>query len=80
MAMKKFLLLTILGCSLLSSKAQRFSEKSEASETWVTAQFNKLTPEERIAQLMIIRAHSNLGEAHVKEVCLLYTSPSPRDS
>ncbi len=73
MAMKKFLLLTILGCSLLSSKAQRFSEKSEASETWVTAQFNKLTPEERIAQLMIIRAHSNLGEAHVKEVTDLVT-------
>ena len=46
--MKKFLLITILGCSLFSSKAQRFSEKSEASETWVNAQFNKLTPEERI--------------------------------
>ncbi|MBU6262289.1 MAG: serine hydrolase [Bacteroidetes bacterium] len=66
--MKKFLLLTILGCSILSSQAQRFSEKSEASEAWVNAQFNKLTPEERIAQLMIVRAHSNLGEAHVKEV------------
>jgi beta-glucosidase-like glycosyl hydrolase/CubicO group peptidase (beta-lactamase class C family) len=66
--MKKFLLITVLGCSLLSSQAQRFSEKSEASEVWVNAQFNKLTPEERIAQLMIVRAHSNLGEAHVKEV------------
>jgi beta-glucosidase-like glycosyl hydrolase/CubicO group peptidase (beta-lactamase class C family) len=71
--MKKFLLLTILGCSILSSQAQRFSEKSEASEAWVNAQFNKLTPEERIAQLMIVRAHSNLGEAHVKEVTDLVT-------
>lgn len=66
--MKKILLITLLGCTILSSKAQRFSEKSEASEAWVNAQFNKLTPEERIAQLMIVRAHSNLGEAHVKEV------------
>jgi beta-glucosidase-like glycosyl hydrolase/CubicO group peptidase (beta-lactamase class C family) len=71
--MKKFLLLIILGCSLLSSQAQSFSEKSEASEVWVNAQFNKLTPEERIAQLMIVRAHSNLGEAHVKEVTDLVT-------
>lgn len=71
--MKKFLLITILGCSLFTSKAQRFSEKSEASEAWVNAQFNKLTPEERIAQLMIVRAHSNLGEAHVKEVTDLVT-------
>ena len=71
--MKKFLLITILGCSIFSSKAQRFSEKSEASEAWVNAQFNKLTPEERIAQLMIVRAHSNLGEAHVKEVTDLVT-------
>jgi beta-N-acetylhexosaminidase len=71
--MKKFLLITILGCSLFTSKAQRFSEKSDASEAWVNAQFNKLTPEERIAQLMIVRAHSNLGEAHVKEVTDLVT-------
>ena len=71
--MKKFLLIVIVGCSILSSKAQRFSEKSEASEAWVNAQFNKLTPEERIAQLMIVRAHSNLGEAHVKEVTELVT-------
>jgi len=71
--MKKFLLITILGCALFTSKAQRFSEKSEASEAWVNAQFNKLTPEERIAQLMIVRAHSNLGEAHVKEVSDLVT-------
>lgn len=71
--MKKILLITILGCALFTSKAQRFSEKSEASEAWVNAQFNKLTPEERIAQLMIVRAHSNLGEAHVKEVTDLVT-------
>ena len=72
-AMKKFLLLIIVACSLVSAKAQRFSEKSEMSEAWVNAQFNKLTPEERIAQLMIVRAHSNLGEAHIKEVTDLVT-------
>ena len=72
-AMKKFLLLIVVACSLSSAQAQRFSEKSEASEAWVNAQFNKLTPEERIAQLMIVRAHSNLGEAHIKEVTDLIT-------
>ena len=71
--MKKFLLLIIVACSLRSAQAQRFSEKSEMSEAWVNAQFNKLTPEERIAQLMIVRAHSNLGEAHIKEVTDLVT-------
>ena len=72
-AMKKFLLLIIVACSLRSAQAQRFSEKSEMSEAWVNAQFNKLSPEERIAQLMIVRAHSNLGEAHIKEVTDLVT-------
>jgi beta-glucosidase-like glycosyl hydrolase/CubicO group peptidase (beta-lactamase class C family) len=72
-AMKKFLLLIIVACSLRSAQAQRFSEKSEMSEAWVNAQFNKLSQEERIAQLMIVRAHSNLGEAHIKEVTDLVT-------
>ena len=30
--------------------------------------FNSLTPEQRIAQLMVIRAHSNLGPDHVTKV------------
>jgi beta-glucosidase-like glycosyl hydrolase/CubicO group peptidase (beta-lactamase class C family) len=38
------------------------------AQQWVDSVFNSLTKEQRIAQLMIIRAHSNLGQKHVDEV------------
>jgi beta-N-acetylhexosaminidase len=37
-------------------------------DQWVDSVFNSLTPEQRIAQLMVIRAHSNLGSDHVAKV------------
>lgn len=37
-------------------------------DQWVDSVFNSLTPEQRIAQLMVIRAHSNLGPNHVAKV------------
>src|SRR6188768_3481045 len=37
-------------------------------DKWVDSVFNSLTPEQRIAQLMIIRAHSNLGPDHIAKV------------
>ncbi len=38
---------------------------------WVDSVFKSLTPAQRIAQLMIIRAHSNKGPEHVTEVANL---------
>jgi len=35
---------------------------------WVDSVFNSLSPEQRIAQLMVVRAHSNLGADHVAKV------------
>ncbi|SEK86556.1 beta-glucosidase [Chitinophaga rupis] len=35
---------------------------------WADSVFNTLTPEERIAQLIMIRAHSNLGQEHIDKV------------
>ncbi len=35
---------------------------------WADSVFNALTPEERIAQLIMIRAHSNLGQDHINKV------------
>ena len=58
--------LTILFCTSLA--AQKFYEKTPAAEKWVKKKFRKLSKDERIAQLMIIRAHSNLGAEHVAEV------------
>jgi beta-glucosidase-like glycosyl hydrolase/CubicO group peptidase (beta-lactamase class C family) len=50
------------------SKAQKFYEETPEAMRWVNTNFQKLSKNERIAQLMIIRAHSNLGLEHVAEV------------
>lgn len=43
--------------------------KSRLSEhDWVDSVFNSLSKEEKIAQLMVIRAHSNLGADHITKV------------
>ncbi len=39
-----------------------------SADQWVDSVFNSLTPEQRIAQLMVIRAHSNLGVDHITKV------------
>src|SRR5687767_4559123 len=65
--MKRFVisaLLIFIFC--MNSFAQKQSNLSK--EQWVDSVFNSLTNEQRIAQLMIIRAHSNLGQKHVDEV------------
>jgi len=42
---------------------------STAQESiWVDSVFRAMTPEERLGQLFMIRAHSNLGTAHTAEV------------
>ncbi|HVG40329.1 MAG TPA: glycoside hydrolase family 3 protein, partial [Chitinophagaceae bacterium] len=58
------LLITLL--STLFSVAQYSSTLSK--KDWVDSVFKSLSKEEKIAQLMVIRAHSNLGEEHVKGV------------
>lgn len=56
--MKKIILFVILCCSLtIQMKAQTFQTKAE--KKWVKKQFRALSLDEKIAQLMIIRAHSN---------------------
>lgn len=42
--------------------------QSEQSKKWVDSILQKLTTKEKVAQLMMIRAHSNLDEKHCKEV------------
>lgn len=48
--------------------SQHFYQQSRPAKRWVKQQFKQLSKEEKIAQLMIIRAHSNLGEEHVQQV------------
>ena len=66
--MKKTILFAILLVVMGGVSAQQFYEHTPAADKWVRKQFRKLTKDQRIAQLMIIRAHSNLGPDHVKEV------------
>jgi beta-N-acetylhexosaminidase len=68
--MKK-ILLSISILASLSINAQKFSEKTPAAQHWADSVFKTLSSEQKIAQLMIIRAHSNLGEKHVQEVTSL---------
>ena len=53
--MKKILLLITLSLFFLS---QGFSQ-SKAEKKWIQNQFKHLSLDEKIAQLMVIRAHSN---------------------
>lgn len=48
------------------AKAQYKSQLNKAQ--WVDSVFNSLTDDQRIGQLMVIRAHSNLGPDHVAKV------------
>lgn len=45
-----------------------FVEFINQPHAWVDSVFNSLTPQERVAQLFMVRAHSNLGEAYIDSV------------
>jgi beta-N-acetylhexosaminidase len=61
----KFLLLSIVLVPAISSAQYK---SSLTSQQWVDSVFSSLSDDERIAQLMVIRAHSNLGPDHVAKV------------
>src|SRR5947209_8081305 len=61
--------LIILSIFVLSTFAQIPTYKSKLSAgAWVDSVFRTLSKDEKIAQLMVIRAHSNLGPEHVAQV------------
>ena len=63
--MKKLTLTLAVFIFSFSSYAQ---SKQELAKRWADSVLQTLTNDQRIAQLMIVRAHSNLGPAHVKQV------------
>jgi beta-N-acetylhexosaminidase len=65
--MKQRYIFAIAVCILISFSFSQ-SRSTLPREKWVDSVFNSLSPEEKIAQLMVIRAHSNLGQDHVKQV------------
>lgn len=59
----------LLSCCLLTLTAVQAQFSSQLSEqAWVDSVFRSLSREEKIAQLMVIRAHSNLGPDHIAKV------------
>ena len=65
---KKIICLLFLVLSIQYLNAQQFYEQTPEAKKWVKKQFRKLNKNQRIAQLMIVRAHSNLGAEHIQEV------------
>lgn len=79
--MKQLLVLGITGLLMASSparkdvpadKGRKKGKKQEMQQTpaahWADSVFDKLSSDERIAQLIMIRAHSNLGQGHINAV------------
>jgi len=66
MIMKKLFLFGILITFSTIAFAQKSSGLSE--KNWVDSVYKSLSKDERIAQLMVIRAHSNLGADHIAGV------------
>jgi hypothetical protein len=65
------MLLSALMFSTKTIQAQDFYKHSKAADKWVNHTFKKMSKADRIAQLMIVRAHSNLGEEHLEAVTQL---------
>jgi beta-N-acetylhexosaminidase len=64
--MKRFVGAALACLSVTLSMAQTRTQLSR--DAWVDSVFESLSKEEKIAQLMVIRAHSNLGPDHVAKV------------
>jgi hypothetical protein len=64
--MKKIAALFIFTFIVSVSFAQYNSQLP--AKAWVDSVFKSLSKEEKIAQLMVVRAHSNLGPEHVAKV------------
>src|SRR6476469_1250090 len=64
--MKKIVTLSLFTLFVSVSFAQYKSQLP--TKAWVDSVFKSLSKEEKIAQLMVVRAHSNLGPEHVEKV------------
>src|ERR1700748_1699491 len=64
--MKKVVFL-VLGFLIFSFSFAQYTSNLSAG-AWVDSVFRSLSKDEKIAQLMVIRAHSNLGPEHIQQV------------
>ncbi|MCA5005688.1 glycoside hydrolase family 3 protein [Sphingobacterium bovistauri] len=69
--LKPILALSLALLTSISSFAQKrpdFVNFINSNHKWVDSVFNSLTPKERIGQLFLVRAHTNLGQKFVDSV------------
>ncbi|MBD0279515.1 MAG: serine hydrolase, partial [Flavisolibacter sp.] len=65
--MKRYSLLLLLVCFVFTFSFTQFRVQ-HARDVWADSVFKSLSPDEKIAQLIVVRAHSNLGAEHVAGV------------
>lgn len=63
----KFLLIVFVFLFISAVSSAQYKSNLSA-EQWVDSVFRSLNKKQRIAQLMIVRAHSNLGHEHVESI------------
>lgn len=61
-------LIILLGLTLAARAQNDPFASASAADRWVDSVFQSLTTDERIAQLIMIRAHSDLGADHIRKV------------
>ncbi len=66
--MKLFLRVLLLVFIALPAFSSAQTKVNPNAKKWVDSVFNSLSREEKVAQLMVVRAHSNLGPDHVAQV------------
>lgn len=69
--MKKIFGLVLILLAVQHSQAQQrktFVDFINSPHRWVDSVFNSLSPEEKIAQMFMVRAHSNRGEDYIDSV------------
>lgn len=60
--------LCALFSNILAQKKPDFVRFINSENVWVDSVFQKLTPKERIAQLFLVRAHTDLGQRYIDSV------------
>jgi beta-glucosidase-like glycosyl hydrolase len=66
--MKKIFLAVLFFTVTNALFSQKFLNTNRRANKWVDSVFYSLNEDEKIAQLFIIRAHSNLGKEHIDDV------------
>ena len=67
-----FFVISLAGMLFTTGFAQELLQSPE--DRWVDSIFNEMSLDERIGQLFMIRAHSNLGKDHIESVANLITN------